>query len=44
MKKKIALLLVMLLAVFGLASGLNMTEVHADGGDITSVTPPSPNP
>jgi hypothetical protein len=44
MKKKIALLLVMLLAMFGIASGFGATEVHADGDDITSVTSPVPDP
>jgi hypothetical protein len=44
MKKKIALLLVLLLAMFGLASGFGVTEVQADGDDITSVTSPVPDP
>ena len=44
MKKKIALLSIMVLSLFGLISGMNTVEVHADGDDVTLVSSPSPHP
>lgn len=45
MKKKIAMLLVMMLYFFSLTTGINCTEVNADGVDIvTSDSSPSPRP
>ena len=44
MKKKIALLIVMVLSLFSLISGMNVVEVYADGDDVTSVSSPSPHP
>lgn len=44
MKKKIALIMVMVISLFCLISGQTSIEVYADAHDITSVSPPSPHP
>lgn len=44
MKKKIALLLVMVLSLFCMFKGQDNTHVSADGGDIPPITAPTPRP
>ena len=43
MKKKIVMLLVITLIVFGLISGANTTNVIADSGEAPTYMPPHPH-
>jgi hypothetical protein len=44
MKKKIALLLVMMLCFFSVIRSMSTVEVNADAEDVTLVSSPSPHP